>query len=71
MHPIENEKCPYKKSKLKKNESASEGGGLKKTRELSQSMGGERGTMDGADLAALVIIHASALNSLIDSGITE
>jgi hypothetical protein len=44
---------------------------LKKTRELSQSMGGERGTMDGADLAALVIIHASALNSLIDSGITE
>jgi hypothetical protein len=34
-------------------------------------MGGERGTMDGADLAALVIIHVSALNSLIDSGITE
>jgi hypothetical protein len=23
MHPIENEKCPYKKSKLKKNENAS------------------------------------------------
>ncbi len=85
MHPIENEKCPYKNSKIKKSESARNwyrrrewncilvrgGRGIEKNKRVVPIHVRREWTMDGTDLAALVIIHAPALNSLIDGGITE
>jgi hypothetical protein len=83
MHPIENEKCPYKNSKLKKNESASNWyrrrewncirvRGDWKRQESCPHPWAER-VDDGWSwpCCSSYYIHASALNSRIDSGITE